>query len=272
MLAAPVSDWLRADAVSQAAGADALAVEVVASVGSTNEVLLSRPIGDSAAGARLMVAREQTAGRGRRGRTWFSDPDHCLTFSIALERPARADDRPLAGFSLAVGVALAEALSSHVPGLRVKWPNDLQRDGRKCAGILVETRRLGPVERVVIGIGLNLRAPERHAADIGQPAGGLFDGSDVPDRPLRERLLADVAAAQLQMWSAFRQRGLSAFLERWARFDALHGHEIAILDGGRTLMAGRAAGIDDGGALRVQTPNGVMLASVGEVSARRIAT
>lgn len=262
--------WLRADAVARAAGTAALAIELVEAVGSTNEALLSRPIGAAALPPVLFAAREQTAGRGRRGRSWLSDPDRCLTFSLSLERHVGSRERVLAGFSLAVGVALAESLAPRVTDLRLKWPNDLLRGGRKVSGILVETRRLGSVERVVVGIGLNLQAPARFEDEIAQPIGGLFDdGAPLPAGE-REQLLGEVVAGQLAMWRDFQAGGLASFVARWSRFDALAGHEVNIVEGGRTLMSGRADGIDDSGALRVCCDDGVRLANVGDVSARRV--
>ncbi len=263
--------WLCADAVRAAARDERLVVEVVASIGSTNAALLDRPL-DTAHDPVLLVAREQTAGRGRRGRRWFSDPEASLAFSLSVSRRLAADARAPVGLSLAAGVALADALGAHVAGLRLKWPNDLLRGDRKCAGILVESRRTGELERIVFGIGVNLRTPA--AADaIAQPVCGVFDGlADVTGdaAPSRERLLGEIAASLLAMWGVFAHDGFAPFVGRWSALDALRDRAVDIVEGERVLMSGRAVGIDDGGALRVHTVHGVQSASVGDVSARRV--
>src|SRR3990167_256707 len=110
-------------------------VRVVERCNSTNTMLLE----EKGSGCVLLVAEEQTAGRGRRGRRWHSTPGAGLTFSLALrvKRPARE----LAGLSLAAGVALCKALRAlGVARAALKWPNDLVVDGAKLGGLLVETR------------------------------------------------------------------------------------------------------------------------------------
>lgn len=238
-------------------------------VGSTNEDLLDAPFADVAQGPVVLWADRQNAGRGRRGRRWVSDPSRALTFSIALERRVRRGDLPLAGFSLAVGVALAESLVDEVPDIQVKWPNDLLRPAGKVAGILIESRRSGAVERVVVGIGLNLLAPaDPDALDL--PAGalapaGLFTAATLPDA---ETLLRRCAQATRAAFDEFVQTGLPAFTQRWQRFDATAGRQIVLRDAGRVLAQGIALGLDAQGALRIRTSEGEQAYSIGEVSLR----
>jgi biotin-[acetyl-CoA-carboxylase] ligase BirA-like protein len=159
-----------------------LSVEVVARLDSTNTRLLerARDVGgdpDADLAPCLLVAEEQTAGRGRLGRGWVSAPGRSLTFSLAL---------PMAtlqwgGLSLAVGVALADALdplaaSPAATCLALKWPNDLWlRDaaapagGRKLGGILIETVAVGTQRMVVVGVGLNVRPREAAASGAATP-------------------------------------------------------------------------------------------------------
>src|SRR5512138_1554975 len=125
----------------------------VARCGSTNSVLLAEP---DLPRPVLLIAGQQTAGRGRRGRRWHSEPGAGLTFSlaVALRRPLRE----LAALPLVAGVAVARAL--HALGVvkaALKWPNDIVVDGAKLGGILVETRSLNGGIKAVIGVGLNLR-------------------------------------------------------------------------------------------------------------------
>lgn len=251
--------------VRKAIADEGLRIEHVDSIASTNEALLARPFVESPAPPAALVAAQQSAGRGRRGRSWHGDPQASLMFSLSLEHLHR--HRATAGMSLAAGVALAEALAPLVPDISVKWPNDLLRGERKCAGILVEVRRQGELERLVVGVGLNLLRPA-DAPAIEQRVGGLFDEA-VPVS--RNALLGALLGALLSMWDDFSVDGLARFVDRWRRFDALAGAEVAILDGERRLMEGRADGIDASGALRIVTTRGLRHAVVGEVSVRRLA-
>ena len=245
--------------------ANRIDVESVASIGSTNHALLQRPIGLVPLQARLLVAREQTAGRGRRGRVWSSSIDASLTFSVALERLVGPDQAAPAGLPIAVGVSLARGLKQWVDDIALKWPNDLQRSQRKCAGILIETRRQAPIERIVIGIGLNLLAPPELAGSIAQPVAGLFDDRIMPPR---EQLAGVLALAVVDGWSAFAHDGLASFRDDWAARDALAGREVRVTEGSALLLEGVAEGIDAAGALQVRTAAGVRGVTVGDVSVR----
>lgn len=242
----------------------------VAEIGSTNDALLAEEFSAEPRGPIALRADRQVAGRGRRGRRWISEPGAALTFSIALERRIRGGDAPLAGFSLAVGVALAEVLVGRVPDLRLKWPNDLVRDGGKAGGILVETRREGGIERTVAGMGLNLLAPPV-VADVAQPVDalaptGLFDSLDAVDV---DELARDCALAVWVAFDDFVARGFGAFAERWRAFDAAAGRPVVLRDAARVLARGTALGLDANGALRIRDAAGVERAwSIGELSLR----
>ena len=130
-----------------------LVLEQVDSIASTNTELMRRVRGGQTRPT-LLLARQQTAGRGRLGRQWLSAAGagaeaESLTFSLSL--PLAPLD--WAGLSLAVGVSLAASLH---PALRLKWPNDLWLDGRKLGGILIETAALVGQRQVIVGVGLNL--------------------------------------------------------------------------------------------------------------------
>ncbi len=204
-------------------------------------------------GPMLLVARHQTAGRGRLGRGWTSLPGDSLTFSLAV----RLSPPDWSGLSLAVGVALAQALH---PRLGLKWPNDLWLDGRKLGGILVETAGSGGGDRaVVIGVGLNIVAP---------PAEGL---STAP-AGLRELLpavtaweaLERVAAPLLEAVLAFEREGFAPFLPRFEARDVLRGRPVRLSDG----REGMAAGVAANGALLVHTAAGLQAVHTAEVSVR----
>lgn len=246
---------------------------VVEQIDSTNQALMAEPFGaDGPAPPRLLVAWRQVAGRGRRGRTWSSPPRVSLTFSVAFERVA--PPMPPIGWPIAAGVAIAEALLGWAPDIGLKWPNDLQRQARKCGGLLSETRRQaggeGALERVVSGLGLNLLPDPQRDALAGQPAIGLFDG-ELPASVSREDVVARVFAALYREWRMFDERGFAGHAARWLPFDTLRGREVVVSDGGRTLYTGLADGLDETGALRVVDGGQVRIASVGDVSVRRVA-
>ena len=255
------------------AGEEALielaAVERVAATASTNDDLLARVRAAAAAGATsfapcLLVADAQTAGRGRHGRRWHSAPGRALTFSLAWQ-PRREE---LGGLSLAVGTALADALD--VPGaaarIGIKWPNDLwlvdraagplARDGRKLAGILVETAPLGATRVAVIGIGVNVGA---HAVD--DAASGVASLDEIEPGATPASSLARVVPALRAALARFDRAGLAAFAERFAARDVLRGRAIVAANG---ELAGTAAGIADDGALLVDTGEGVVAVTSGE--------
>jgi BirA family transcriptional regulator, biotin operon repressor / biotin---[acetyl-CoA-carboxylase] ligase len=189
----------------------------------------------------LVTAGEQSAGRGRQGRTWSAPAGSALLLSLVLR-----DAPPL--LPLAAGVAVAEVAGA---GAGLKWPNDVLVDGRKVAGILAEGR---PHEGwAILGIGLNVAVrveelpPELHdtAGTLGLTPGDL--------EPTLARLL-DALERALALDS-------SALLDAYRARDALRGHEVAWADG-----SGRAAGIDGSGRLVVELASGGRTAlSAGEV-------
>ena len=223
-----------------------LRVEWLAECGSTNTRLLERARdGDSA--PCLLVAERQTAGRGRLGRPWWSGAG-ALSFSLGLSlTPPRWD-----GLSLAVGVALAEALH---PALRLKWPNDLWLCApgldRKLGGVLIETQSLGAgaARHVVIGVGINVQTPPAEvAATTSVLPVGLAELEPLLDAPA---VLERLALPLLQVLDHFETHGFSADLQRrYAARDALVGRELQVLaNDGSVLHRGRGAGVDADGAL-----------------------
>jgi len=260
------------DSIRRAARCDGLDVEALDEAGSTNRLLMEAPFGDKAARPRLLAVARQTAGRGRRGRGWVMEPGRSAAFSIALERQARGTG-PAAGLSIAAGVAAAEALAGFAGDVGLKWPNDLQRGQRKFGGILVESRRGpaggAPVERYVVGIGLNLLAPRDAAGAIGQAFTGLFDGETLPVPA--EVVIGRVAGAVVEAAQRFFSEGLEPFADGWHRFDVLRGRQVAALADGRPEAVGVAVGIDGEGALLLATGSGTRAVRSGEVSVRTVA-
>lgn len=244
-----------------------LTVEVAASLDSTNTRLLELARRGDAAPA-LLVAETQTAGRGRLGREWVAVPGASLTFSLALPY-APAD---WSGLSLAIGLALAEALdpAAGEPRLWLKWPNDLwlresaTGAGRKLGGILIETVAVGERRQAVIGIGLNVR-PEATAAVPGL-AGRTACLAELDASLTAPAALARVAGPLVQALLRFQQQGFSPLQAAYARRDGLAGQRVST-----TLPQapeGTAEGVDASGALRVRAGGTLHAVGSGEVSVR----
>ncbi|MBW6494328.1 MAG: biotin--[acetyl-CoA-carboxylase] ligase [Burkholderiaceae bacterium] len=246
-------------------------IRTVATVGSTNDELMAAPLRLPPTPPQVLWAETQTKGRGRRGRQWVSRPGDSVTFSVAFERCLDDRSRALAGLSLAIGVALAEALAEFDCHLALKWPNDLFSKGCKVGGILVETRRERQLERIVVGVGLNLVAPgEIAAAGAGQPPGanpgGLFAQPVAP--ATAAAIVAHCAAAIVTAYDLFVASGFGAFRERWMRRNAFRGARVQLHDGARLLAVGEVSGLGEAGELRLTGPEGERQFTIGEVSLR----
>lgn len=256
-----VADTALADALRRRACAipDAWIVEVCAACASTNSVLLDRTGRDT----RVLFALEQTAGRGRRGRAWTARPGDSLTFSLRHTFALRAD--ALSGLSLAVGVALADALCARgVTDIALKWPNDLMRADRKLGGVLIELSSPPAGDTTaVIGIGLNLAPPP--AGDYAHAPAALF-----PDAPGREVWLdvgAALADALARMLPQFAAHGFAPFAERWNHYN-LHAGRAVTVSGDGAQLSGRCLGADHDGALRLDCDGRVERVLAGDVSLR----
>lgn len=238
-------------------------VEVLGVTDSTNEVAMARiRRGDRRPMA--IFAEQQTAGRGRRGRSWASPFGANVYLSIAWEFPGGL--ATIDGLSLAAGVALCEAFEEvRISGVGLKWPNDLVRDRKKLGGILIEVsgEATGSCS-VVIGVGINIGMGAIREVNIDQPWTDLraagYAGS-------RNELAAVVLDHLTRMLQEFSESGFSAFASRWRRFDVVVGRPIDVVVGDARI-AGVAAGIDEGGALLVDTEAGVRRFVGGEVSVR----
>lgn len=207
----------------------------------------------------VVTAAEQTAGRGRQGRTWTAPAGRALLYS-ALVRPL---DQRHALLPLSAALAVCEAAEELAPGTRceVKWPNDVQVAGRKLAGVLIEAR---PQDGWgVVGVGLNLAvASEEFPAELRETAVSLFDPSAIASP---DALAGDAARALSRRLVTWIEAEPDAVLRAWADRDALRGNEVA-WDGG----SGVADGVDDRGYLVVVAPGGERIAvGAGEIHLTR---
>ena len=251
-------------------------VEVLPSIDSTNTELMRRARAGQTEPT-LLVAEQQTAGRGRLGRVWQSDVGASLMLSLGLPMAPR----DWSGLSLAVGVSVAESLQPTLPPLQpgqpprisLKWPNDLWLSGdRKLGGILVETASFvapqaaqpatthGTAARyVVVGIGINVLP--RSGEGMSMPPGSLQDvepGLDAPAALLR------IVPPLVAMLQGFEACGFAPVQPRFAARDVLQGRAVTLSDG----HTGTAHGVGDDGALLVHTAGGMQAITSSEISVR----
>jgi BirA family biotin operon repressor/biotin-[acetyl-CoA-carboxylase] ligase len=234
-------------------------VEVCDTCTSTNSVLLDQ----TGRATRLLIALEQTAGRGRRGRAWVARPGDSLTFSLRHTFAMRAD--ALSGLSLAVGVVLADALLARgTADIALKWPNDLMRADRKLGGVLIElSSPSGGGTTAVIGVGINLALPP--AGDYTHAPAAL--GPDTPDRETWLDVAAALADALANMLPHFVAQGFAPFADRWNRYN-LHADQVVTVSGEGTQLFGRCLGADHGGALQLDCDGRIERVLAGDVSLR----
>jgi BirA family biotin operon repressor/biotin-[acetyl-CoA-carboxylase] ligase len=267
----------------------ALSLEVLPEIGSTSTELNARGRRGETSPT-LLAACRQTAGRGRHGRTWLATPGDSLTFSFGL--PMRLDEVPGGGsaLSLAVGLALAQAIDEGMqqlhagqtaptrpavpPPIGLKWPNDLWLNGRKLGGILIEASPapgLAEDQRwVVIGIGLNVREGDA-------PPGSAALTSAAPDGLTAGQVWTWIAPALIHTVQAFETLGFAPLQAAYAQRDVLAGQQVGLWttpghgpsSGEAPNETGTAIGVTESGALLVHTGAGdVQSWRSGEVSVR----
>ncbi|EKM6459715.1 bifunctional biotin--[acetyl-CoA-carboxylase] ligase/biotin operon repressor BirA [Cronobacter dublinensis] len=237
-------------------------VTVLPVIDSTNQYLMDRlselDSGDAC------IAEYQQAGRGRRGRKWFSP----FGANLYLSMYWRLEQGPAAaiGLSLVIGIVMAEVL--HELGadqVRVKWPNDLYLNDRKLAGILVElTGKTGDAAQIVIGAGINLAMRQVESDIVNQGWINLQEAGIKVDRnTLAVRLIEKLRSSLRE----FEQEGLAPFLARWEKLDNFIHRQVKLIIGEREIY-GISRGIDNQGALLLEQ-NGVIKPWVGgEISLR----
>jgi len=240
-------------------------LEVFPRIDSTNAFLLndSRPTENAA--FRVALAEQQTAGRGRRGRAWVSPFASNIYCSVKRQFPCGLEG--LSGLSLVVGLAIAEALDAlGIVGVQLKWPNDLRAGGRKLGGILIELAGdAGGPCTAVIGFGINVRMPPTSASDIDQPWTDLRTQN--PQLPSRNTIVARTLLHLEQALSRFAADGFAPFAAAWSARDEFRGRPVQIT-GVNIQQAGIAAGVDERGALLLDTDGGRRAIVAGEVSLR----
>ena len=214
----------------------------------------------------VLVAEAQTAGRGRRGKQWFSPFGCNLYFSMywQLEQGIQA----AMGLSLVVGLAVAKVLQQQwqLP-VRLKWPNDLYIEHKKLGGILVELAGQTHAQcDVVIGLGLNIRMPDHTDKAVDQPWADLTSALGKPiDRNLLVALLQHQLVLELQQFS---QRGFAPYVQEFNLLDQFAGEQVTLSSGSQTIT-GFCVGVDAQGGLVLDINGQKQSFYGGELSLRK---
>ena len=241
-------------------------VTALAECASTNTLLLEQ-VGEGVPSGTVIVADRQTAGRGSRGRSWSGSAEASLMFSILWSFPGGPER--LSGLSLAVGVAVVQALEScGAMSITLKWPNDVLYENAKLVGILIELHAEEEKSTAVIGIGINLRQPENigvaHAAAL--PAAALEQ--IVSELPERHILLARLLASLAETFDRFADGGFAVLREEWQARHAWQDKPVRLLRDNQVEKEGICLGTDTDGALLIRTEEGIRRCLSGDVSLR----
>lgn len=238
-------------------------VELIPIIDSTNQYLLDRV--DELESGSVCIAEYQAKGRGRRGREWVSPFGSNLYMSMFWRLDAGM--AAAMGLSLVVGVAIVEALEKlGLNGVKLKWPNDLYYQDRKLAGILVEmSGQAGGAANLVIGMGMNLMMSDQ-TEGITQPWASLTEVAD-KEHIDRNQLAITMINTLHSALSDYEICGMSGFVERWNRLDNFLDRPIKLIMGPREIT-GIAKGINEQGAVLLETENGVESFIGGEISLR----
>jgi BirA family biotin operon repressor/biotin-[acetyl-CoA-carboxylase] ligase len=231
-------------------------LEVFSSIASTNTYLLSQPA-PTAGRYRVAIADHQTSGRGRHYRRWMSAPGSGLCLSFAYTFAKNIEQLP--GLTLAIGVGVVNALQIlGIEGVSLKWPNDIVALDGKLGGILTEVRSgKGDGATIVTGVGLNVHFREKMDFGVESDwAHRAIDLNDIqPDSPARELLAGTLIETLYWTFTRFEESGFAGFAGDWQQHDWLRDRDITV-DMPDKQVTGTAAGVDDDGALIVNSRSG----------------
>jgi len=209
----------------------------------------------------LVLAQEQLAGKGRRGRKWESPLDAGLYYSLTLELTKEVSN--IAALSLVAALGVCDALEGiGVRGLGLKWPNDVLSGAQKLSGILLESKTIERQRFVVVGVGVNLKLPETMKSSFDRPV------TDIRSL-LGTEIEADVLAAHITLKllnniESFRKSAFSAFTAGWNARDAYIGQSVQIESSG-LICRGKVQGVNERGELLLLTAKGVETIRAGEM-------
>jgi BirA family biotin operon repressor/biotin-[acetyl-CoA-carboxylase] ligase len=239
-------------------------IEVLNVIGSTNQYL--KDISIDINNGYTCLAEAQTAGRGRHGRKWISP--YAGSLYLSMHWSFTGGYSALGGLSLAVGVAIVDALNScGVHGIQLKWPNDIYAQGKKLAGILIEAEgQIGSSCQTIIGVGLNIALPT-NVEEIGQP---WIDLAQLIEPLINRNVLAGTLINELnKTLTLFENSGLEPFISKWRALDVYANQAVKLIIGKQSIT-GISRGIDLTGAILLETEQGVKAYHGGEISVRLI--
>lgn len=260
-LASPLV-FLSAEGIAMNAPVLAWPVHISDSIDSTNAEAL-RLVDAGCAAPFLVLAEQQTAGRGRRGRKWVSPFAQNVYYSLVLR--IESGLRQLEGLSLVVGLAVMQALrESGVRGAALKWPNDVLVGQKKIAGILLElVGDPADICHVVLGIGINVNMQRADEVDQQWTSVLLETGSSVD----RNALVAQLGVQLQRYLERHREGGFVALQEEWEQSHAWQGRSVSLI-AGVNQVDGVVLGVDRQGALRLSVEGVEKIYSGGELSLR----
>lgn len=258
-------DWLDETLIKQALNANALQqlnrLDVFDTIDSTNTYLLTHAKSYAESGC-VCLAEEQTQGRGRQGKTWFSPKGANISCSILWKLTGVNVD--IAPLSLAVAVMVMRALQQYgiSNGIQLKWPNDIYFSGRKLVGILIESIATSDKERfLVIGVGINAQKVANHPF-----AETMIDvESIIGQRVNKNKLAACLINELIAGLSLYAREGFDAFLSDWKKSDMLQGQKVLVRAPQEEVM-GVVQGIDLSGELLIDVGGDARRFRCGEVS------
>ena len=243
-------------------------INIFQTIDSTNTYARQLAEKNSVSGL-VILAEQQTGGRGRRGKSWVSPFAANIYLSIVWDFEQGAE--ALEGLSLAVGVAVRRALIAHgVQGVKLKWPNDIYVEQKKLGGILLEM--IGDPAghcSVVIGVGLNVSMPVSQASAIDQDWTDV--ATELQDKlPARNKLAAELISEILPLLGTFQEQGFAAYCDEWQAADAFYG-QPAVISTPKQSTAGIVKGVGINGALRLELDSGNIESFIGGELSLRLA-
>ena len=235
-------------------------IHLFSDLDSTN-VEAGRLIESGETGTHLIIADAQSAGKGRRGRNWLSPAGSGLYLSLLYPFSESADK--LQALSLVTALSVHATLLELGAGkLQLKWPNDILLGNKKLSGILLELKKVNDLSFVVFGIGINVDLSDQQKLSVDRPIVDLM--GILQTKPELELIAATITGKLLQNILEFLCTGFSNFQLPWNQYDRYISSEIVIQRGGKKLI-GRSKGVDETGALVIQSTNGIKRISGGEV-------
>ena len=263
-----MADLLLPAAVQSGLDTKIVGVEMIHkdSVDSTNK-LAKKLAYEGAADGTVIVAEEQTGGKGRLERKFFSPRGKGIYFSLILRPKCLPKDAPK--FTLMAAVAVANAMQRFKIPAQIKWPNDIMFDGRKVVGILTElSAQIEKVNYIVVGIGINVNIAKKDFPDeIKKVAASLseINGGEISRIDFFRAVLEECD----KLYTAINAEGFGKIFEQWKNFNITLGRKVKVISAetGESFF-GVAENIDDDGALIVSTENGRQTLYAGDVSIR----